>query len=42
VEKYKKLGMDYRLKGLKPPAQEHVGAIAEEFQRDGFAIRVGG
>lgn len=42
VEKYKKLGMDYRLKGLKPPEQEHVGAIAEQFRRDGFAVRVGG
>jgi len=42
VEKYKKLGMDYRLRGLKPPSPEQAASIAEHFRRDGFAIRVGG
>jgi pyruvate formate lyase activating enzyme len=42
VNKYKRLGMEYRLEGLKPPASDDLKKIAEEFERDGFAVRVGG
>jgi pyruvate formate lyase activating enzyme len=41
LEKYRRLGMQYRLEGLEPPAADHVRQIARQFEREGFAVRVG-
>jgi pyruvate formate lyase activating enzyme len=41
LEKYRRLGMQYRLEGLEPPSADHVGQIARQFEREGFAVRVG-
>lgn len=41
LEKYRRLGMPYRLEGLAPPAADQVQQIAQQFEREGFTIRVG-
>lgn len=41
LEKYRRLGMQYRLEGLESPAPEHLRHIAQQFEREGFAVRVG-
>jgi len=42
VEKYRRVGMPYRLEGLEPPSADHVRQVAQLFEREGFAVRVGG
>lgn len=42
VEKYGRVGMPYRLEGLEPPSADRVRQIAQELEREGFAVRVGG
>ncbi len=42
VDKYRRLGLEYRLEGLKPPGAEQIEEIAKQLQSDGFAVRVGG
>ena len=41
LEKYRRLGMQNRLEGLEPPSADHVRQIARQFEREGFAVRVG-
>lgn len=41
-DKYGRLHRVYRLSGLKPPPSEQMQIMAERFQRDGLAVRVGG
>jgi pyruvate formate lyase activating enzyme len=41
VEKYRRLGMQYRLEGLAPPSADHVRQIGQQLEREGFAVRVG-
>jgi pyruvate formate lyase activating enzyme len=42
VDKYPRIGMKYRLEELQPPPAEHVQQIAAQFEREGFAVRIGG
>ena len=42
VEKYRRAGMQYRLEELEPPSTDHVREIAAQFERQGFAVRIGG
>jgi pyruvate formate lyase activating enzyme len=42
VDKYRRVGMQYRLAGLEPPSMDHVRQIAGQFEREGFAVRIGG
>ncbi len=42
VEKYRRLGMPYLLEGLEPPSEDHIREIATQFEREEFAVRVGG
>jgi len=42
LEKYRRVGMKYRLDQLQPPPAEHVQQIAAQFEREGFAVRIGG
>ena len=42
LEKYRRVGMKYRLDQLQPPSIEHVQQIAAQFEREGFAVRIGG
>jgi pyruvate formate lyase activating enzyme len=42
VEKYRRLGMEYRLEDFEPPSMDHVRQIAARFEREGFAVRIGG
>ncbi len=40
--KYERLGLKYRLKGVKPPSEEHIRAIKDEFLSAGLEVKVGG
>jgi len=40
--KYKRLGLKYRLKGLKPPREEHLRSIKEKIESIGFEVKIGG
>jgi pyruvate formate lyase activating enzyme len=42
TEKYKRLGLGFRLEDVKAPAPNLVGEIAGEFERAGFNVRIGG
>ena len=42
IEKYKRLGVEYRLRGLKPPTPAQMEQISERFKKGGFAVREGG
>jgi pyruvate formate lyase activating enzyme len=42
MEKYRRVGMEYRLEALAPPPAEHVQQIAAQFERAGFTVRIGG
>jgi pyruvate formate lyase activating enzyme len=42
VGKYRRVGMPYRLEGLEPPSPDRLRKIAQELEREGFAVRVGG
>jgi pyruvate formate lyase activating enzyme len=42
VEKYGRVGMPYRLERLEPPSADGVRRVAQELEREGFAVRVGG
>jgi pyruvate formate lyase activating enzyme len=41
LEKYRRLGMRYRLEELAPPTADQVQQIARQFEREGFTVRVG-
>jgi len=42
TEKYKRLGLGFRLKDVKAPSPSSVARIAGEFERAGFKVKVGG
>ena len=42
TEKYKRLGLGFRLEDLKAPPPSLVAKIAGEFERAGFDVRIGG
>jgi pyruvate formate lyase activating enzyme len=42
VEKYKRLGLGFRLEDVKAPPPSLVATIAGEFERAGFKVKVGG
>jgi len=42
VGKYPRVGIPYPLEGLEPPSPDHVRHIAQQFEREGFAVRIGG
>jgi pyruvate formate lyase activating enzyme len=42
IEKYKSLGMDYRMAELAPPLSEQVTQIVEKIRSYGLKVRVGG
>ena len=42
TEKYKRLGLGFRLEDVKAPPPDLVATIAGEFERAGFDVRVGG
>jgi pyruvate formate lyase activating enzyme len=41
VEKYRRLGLRYPLDGLEPPSPDHLRQIAQQFEREGFTVKVG-
>jgi len=42
IEKYKRLGMKYRMEEIQPPSKEEVEKIAERFRSHGLKVKVGG
>jgi pyruvate formate lyase activating enzyme len=42
IEKYRRVGISYRLEGLATPSAEHVRLIAAQFEREGFTVNIGG
>jgi len=42
TEKYKRLGLGFRLQGVNAPPASSVTRIAGEFERAGFKVKVGG
>ena len=42
IDKYARLGMGYRLRGLAPPLPDHLQRIAQQFERKGFVVTLGG
>jgi pyruvate formate lyase activating enzyme len=42
TEKYKRLGLGFRLADVKAPPASLVATIAQEFERAGFNVRIGG
>ncbi len=42
IEKYRRIGKPYRLEELAPPTADRVRQIAQHFEREGFAVRIGG
>lgn len=40
--KYKRLSLKYRLKGLKPPREEHLRSIKEKIESIGIEVKIGG
>jgi pyruvate formate lyase activating enzyme len=42
TDKYRRLAREYRLEGLKSPTAERIDSIREQFERDGFRVRIGG
>jgi pyruvate formate lyase activating enzyme len=41
-EKYRRVAMEYRLEDLEAPSPEHVRRIAQQLEREGFTVRIGG
>lgn len=42
IEKYKRLGMKYRMAEIQPPSKEEVARIAERLRSLGLKVKVGG
>lgn len=42
IQKFKRLGRDYRLPGVTPASAEYMEAVAQIFQKRGLTIKVGG
>ena len=42
TDKYRRLAREYRLEGLNAPTAERMSSIVEQFERDGFRVRIGG
>jgi len=42
MDKYKRLGLEYRMGAAVPPSPERMQAIAADFARQGFDVRMGG
>ncbi len=40
--KYSRLGMNYRLKGMRPPSKQQLDEIKGLFEREGIKVKVGG
>jgi pyruvate formate lyase activating enzyme len=41
-DKYRRLGLAYRMEGVDPPSPESIRGMAARLKRDGFIVRVGG
>ncbi len=42
MDKYQRLGLDYRMGTVEPPSPARMNAIAAEFTRQGLEVRIGG
>jgi pyruvate formate lyase activating enzyme len=42
TDKYRRLGREFRLEGMKPPVAGQMQVIADCFSRNGFTVRMGG
>jgi len=42
LEKYRRLGMSYRLEGLQPPLAERMSQVAAHFEAAGVRVKIGG
>jgi pyruvate formate lyase activating enzyme len=42
VEKYRRLQLPYQLEGLEPPPASHLREVAQQLERKGFTVRIGG
>ena len=42
IDKYRRLGMDYRLESLSKPSDDRVKAVAEKLQNMGLIVKIGG
>ncbi len=42
MDKYHRLKLEYRLEGLEPPDEAHMQELRAQFERAGFAVRIGG
>lgn len=41
-DKYRRLGREYEMEGVKPPSADEMQAIAGRLSAAGFAVRIGG
>lgn len=41
-EKYKKLGLEYKMRGVMPPSDEKIQSLKKEFEDYGFKVKIGG